>query len=199
MSATVAIGVGCRLGCEAQVIEGLVRQALERFQAEWNLVCRSRSAGACAVNIGPRSPSARDSGEGRAVSKALTRLAPLADVGPLLAAQARDGRERTIINLPPNGASIGLFTIADKRDEVGLAEAAHRLGLALVLLPRAVLRDQAPFVQTCSPYSARRFDVPSVAEAAALAGAGPGAVLMVPRIARDGATCAIAGSPEHAA
>jgi cobalt-precorrin 5A hydrolase len=54
-------------------------------------------------------------------------------------------------------------------------------------------------VQTYSPHSRCRFDVPSVAEAAALAGAGPGAVLIVPRIAQDGATCAIAGSAEGAA
>ena len=140
MSAVVAIGVGCRRGCEAQVIEALVRQALERV------------------------PSS---------------------VVPVVA--------------PLNGASIKLFTIADKCDEVGLLEAAHRLGLALVLLPRAALRDQTPFVQTCSPHSRRRFDVPSVAEAAALAGAGSGAVLIVPRIALDSATCAIAGSAEGTA
>ena len=127
MSPPVAIGVGCRLGCEAEAIEALVRQALER----------------------------------------------LSDPIPL-----------------------GLFTIADKRREAGLAEAASRLGLNLVFLPRALLRDQSAFVQTCSPGSASRFDVPSVAEAAALAGAGRDAVLLVPRIARNGATCAIAGTKE---
>jgi cobalt-precorrin 5A hydrolase len=34
-----------------------------------------------------------------------------------------------------------------------------------------------------------------VAETAALAGAGPGAVLILPRIARENVTCAIARAP----
>lgn len=123
----VAIGVGCRLGCEADAIETIIRLALGRV---------------------------------------------------------------------PEAAPLGLFTIEDKRDEAAVAEAAHRLGLDLVLLPRAALRDQAPFVQTPSLGSESRFDVPSVAEASALAGAGLGSVLLVPRIAQYGATCAIAGPPE---
>jgi hypothetical protein len=61
------------------------------------------------------------------------------------------------------------------------------------------LRDQAADVGTISPASCRRFNLPSVAEAAALAGAGPGSVLLVPRIVHDGATCAIAVSREVAA
>ncbi len=158
MSAAVAIGVGCRRGCEAHLIEALIRHALERLPT-----------GVVQAGVAPL-------GE-----------APL---GEASLGNARFG------NAPLGDAAIGLFTIIDKRDEVGLAEAAHRLGLALVLLPRAVLRDQAQSVQTCSPHSRRRFDVPSVAEAAALAGAGPGAVLIVPRIAQDGATCAIAGSAQ---
>jgi cobalt-precorrin 5A hydrolase len=103
---------------------------------------------------------------------------------------------RQALDLVPDGAPLGLFSIADKRDEAGLAEAAHRLGMPLVLLPRAALRDQAGAVETVSPVSQRRFNVPSVAEAAALAGAGPGALLLVRRIVGEGATCAIAGSRE---
>ena len=57
MSTTLAIGVGCRLGCEAQVIEALVRQALERCHADWNLVYLARSSR-------ERSRSACDAGEG---------------------------------------------------------------------------------------------------------------------------------------
>ena len=127
MSQRVAIGVGCRLGCTAETIEALVRQAIAGL---------------------------------------------------------------------PDGAPFGLFTIEDKRGEPGLAEAAARLGLNLVFLPRAELRDQAPNVLTHSPRGEARFGVPSVAEAAALAGAGRGASLLVARIAHGGATCAVAGPPE---
>jgi cobalt-precorrin 5A hydrolase len=127
MSRSIAIGVGCRLGCDAPAIERVIRLALDRVL---------------------------------------------------------------------DGAAVGLFTVADKRGEAGLAEAADILGLPLVLLTRAALRDQVSSVETDSPASRRRFGVPSVAEAAALAGAGPGAVLLVPRIALAGATCAIAGVAE---
>ena len=99
----------------------------------------------------------------------------------------------------PGGAPLGLFTIADKRGDPGLAEAANRLGFPLILLPRDELREQAAAVETPSPASLGRFGVPSVAEAAALAGAGIGAVLLVTRIARDGVTCAIARPPEEPA
>jgi cobalt-precorrin 5A hydrolase len=86
----------------------------------------------------------------------------------------------------------GLFTIADKRDEEGLAGAATRLQLPITYLAREALLAHAGKVETPSPLSESLFGVPSVAEAAALAGAGPASVLIVPRIADGGATCAIA-------
>jgi cobalamin biosynthesis protein CbiG len=130
MSRSVAIGVGCRIGCQAEAIEALVRQALEAV---------------------------------------------------------------------PDAVPRGLFTIEDKAGEAGLTEAAGRLRLDLVLLPRAALRDQAAHVATPSPGSMGRFGVPSVAESAALAGCGPDGVLLVRRMTRDGASCAIAGAKESAA
>ena len=126
MSATFAIGVGCRKDCPAALIEAIIRQALGRVP-----------------------------GAGRA----------------------------------------GLFTIADKRGEEGLTEAARRLGLDLMFLSRDALRAQASLVSTPSVPAEGRFGVPSVAEAAALAGAGRGAALVVARIANRGATCAIASAP----
>jgi cobalt-precorrin 5A hydrolase len=125
MSARIAIGVGCRLGCSAYAIEALVRHALDRA---------------------------------------------------------------------PKAEPLGVFTIRDKAGEAGLIEAVSRLGLDLVFLTRDALREQAPSVQTQSIRSKTRFGVPSVAEAAALAGAGANAVLIVPRIASQGVTCAIAES-----
>jgi cobalt-precorrin 5A hydrolase len=130
MRRTIAIGVGCRVGCAADGIEALVRQALAQV---------------------------------------------------------------------PAGTPRGLFTIADKHREAGLAEAAFRLGLTLVPLSRTALRQQTPFIRTPSAAAERHFGVVSVAEAAALSGAGPGSVLLVERIAGFGATCAIAGPPEGAA
>ncbi len=125
MSMRIAIGVGCRLGCPADAIEALVRQALLQ--------------------------------------------APAAD-------------------------RLGLFSIRDKSGEPGLVEAADRLGLELIFLSRDALVGQAPFVRTRSERAEALFGVPSVAEAAALAGAGAESVLLVPRIAGQGATCAVAGS-----
>jgi cobalt-precorrin 5A hydrolase len=115
---------------------------------------------------------------------------------------AADGIEalvRQALAQVPAATPHGLFTIAEKFQETGLAEAASRLGLSLVPLSRTTLRQQAPFIRTRSAAAERRFGVAAVAEAAALSGAGPGAVLLVERIAGFGATCAIAGPPEDAA
>lgn len=86
-----------------------------------------------------------------------------------------------------------LFTIDAKRDEAGLAQAASELGMPLHFFPREVLA--AMDTPTRSPQSLAAFGVSSVAESAALAGAGDGAVLVVPRLARDGVTCALARKP----
>jgi cobalt-precorrin 5A hydrolase len=109
------------------------------------------------------------------------------------AAEAIEALVREALGHVPDATPLGLFTIADKQGHAGLADAASRLGIDLVFLPRAALRDQAPLVRTHSPRSKSRFGVPSVAEAAALAGVGGGATILVPRIAQGGATCAVAG------
>jgi cobalt-precorrin 5A hydrolase len=106
---------------------------------------------------------------------------------------------RDALRLVPHATVRALFTIAGKAGEGGLVEAARRLSLDLVPLPPEALREQTPRVRTCSPASGARFGVPSVSEASALAGAGAGAVLLVARIARDGATCAVAWGPDLAA
>ena len=87
---------------------------------------------------------------------------------------------------------LGLFTIADKQGEPGLAEAAGKLGLAMVYLTRDALKAREADVRTRSERAEGLFGVVSVAEAAALAGAGPASALIVPRIAGGGATCAVA-------
>jgi cobalt-precorrin 5A hydrolase len=103
---------------------------------------------------------------------------------------------RQALSRAPAADRLGLFTIADKREEAGLTKAAASLGLDLVILPREALREKAAFVQTRSIRTESLFGVPSVAEAAALAGAGPGSVLIFARIANKGATCAVARSQQ---
>jgi cobalt-precorrin 5A hydrolase len=82
-----------------------------------------------------------------------------------------------------------------KRHEPGLAEAAARLGLDLRWIDEAALHAVAALCPTHSEAALRTTGHASIAEAAALAGAGPGARLIQPRIARPGATCAIASTP----
>jgi cobalt-precorrin 5A hydrolase len=96
---------------------------------------------------------------------------------------------------PPHLAEHGmrkLFTIEDKREEAGIRQAADLLGIELVLLSRDQLNAAMPRTQTYSARAQELFGVASVAEASALAGAGNDAVLIVPRISSDFATCAIA-------
>ena len=94
--------------------------------------------------------------------------------------------------LPLEGATV--FTIDAKAGEAGLAEAASVLGAPLIFLSRESLAEiDTP---TRSAHVLQRFGVGSVAESAALAGAGFGAVLLVQRVVREGVTCAVArGSP----
>lgn len=106
-----------------------------------------------------------------------------------LVAEARD-------RLPAASGEARLFTLADKRGEPGLHAAAEALQLDLVFLSRETLQAAMPAVITRSAAAEARFGVASVAEASALAGAGPGARLLVPRIKGGGATCAIATAAE---
>lgn len=108
-------------------------------------------------------------------------------------AEAIESLIRYALALVPDVQPVAMFTIADKVGEQGMVEAAQRLSLELVFLSREVLRGQGNLVRTRSCHAERRFEVPSVAEAAALAGAGTNAALIVQRLVRDGVTCAIAG------
>jgi cobalt-precorrin 5A hydrolase len=90
-----------------------------------------------------------------------------------------------------------MFTLAAKADEPGLIEAARLLRAKLTPLPLAALNAQAERILTPSAPAQARFGAPNIAEAAALAGAGEGARLLGPRLAADGATCAVAISPER--
>jgi cobalamin biosynthesis protein CbiG len=90
-----------------------------------------------------------------------------------------------------------MFTLDAKADEPGIVEAARLLGAELRALPLAALKVEAERILTPSVAAQARFGAPNIAEAAALAGAGKGGRLLGARLAADGATCAIALSPER--
>ena len=95
------------------------------------------------------------------------------------------------------GMDAKLFTAENKRDEIGLVAAACDLALPLDFLSLDALRVVADRIATHSDAAERALGIPSVAEAAALAGCGAGAQLLLPRIKGDGVTCAIAKGPER--
>jgi cobalt-precorrin 5A hydrolase len=81
---------------------------------------------------------------------------------------------------------------AAKADEPGIAAAALKLGVRLVLVPQPDLETASGRVETRSQRVMSLMGVPCVAEAAALAAGGPAARLLVPRIVIGPATCALA-------
>jgi cobalt-precorrin 5A hydrolase len=84
-----------------------------------------------------------------------------------------------------------IATAASKAEEPGIVSAAAQLGLSLLLISNDAMRAETGGV-TDSPYSARFVGVASVSEASALAAAGQGSELILPRIKSATATCALA-------
>ena len=81
---------------------------------------------------------------------------------------------------------------AAKGMEAGLVAAAAARGVLLKLIPQQMLEAANPRTLTRSARSMAAMNVHSVAEAAALAAAGPNARLLAPRIAVGPVTCALA-------
>jgi len=79
-----------------------------------------------------------------------------------------------------------------KHDEPGLWQAASSLGLPVLRVSHEALRAQQRRCVTRSARVESRVGVLSVAEACALAAAGPGGRLVLARISRNGVTCALA-------
>ncbi|MBP2232059.1 cobalt-precorrin 5A hydrolase [Azospirillum agricola] len=92
-------------------------------------------------------------------------------------------------------ASARLAAPALKRDEPGIAEAARALGLPLDFVGEEAMLDAQPRVHTRSATVLAAVGLASVAEAAALAAAGPDARLILPRRSSPRATVAIAALP----
>lgn len=86
---------------------------------------------------------------------------------------------------------LGLVATSEqKRDEPGIGEAATLLDLPLMVLDEARLKKTAARCLSSSQASLDATGLPSLSEAAALAGAGPGGRLLGPRLANEGVTIA---------
>jgi len=87
-----------------------------------------------------------------------------------------------------------IATIAAKQNEAGIETAAAQLGVGVVFVSDAELQAASRRAETRSERVLALMGVPSVAEAAALAAAGPAARLISPRLVVGAATCALAAS-----
>lgn len=106
----------------------------------------------------------------------------------LNAALERAGRPLAKIDL--------IATSTAKRDEAGIAAAAAARKLQVKIVSQADLEAASVRGATWSQRVLALAGVPSVAEAAALAAAGPEARLILPRIAVGPVTCALATNEE---
>lgn len=101
---------------------------------------------------------------------------------------------------PPH-RSAQIFTLARKENSVPLAEAARKLGIPVNFLDEADLLAQEPELlargATPSEKLREKIGLLSVAEAAALHGGGPRAVLIAPRHTQNNVTCALAALSEE--
>ena len=80
-----------------------------------------------------------------------------------------------------------------KAGEAGLHEAAKCLDLPLIFVDRAALENVQSRCETRSAIAEAALGLASVAEACALAAAGPDGRLLVARISLGNVTCALAG------
>jgi cobalt-precorrin 5A hydrolase len=97
---------------------------------------------------------------------------------------ARTGRPASALAAP-----------AFKQGERGVRDAARLLALPLLLVDDAALAAAQPRCPTRSDVAARAVGAASVAEGSALAAAGAGGRLLLPRIGGARATCALAEEP----
>lgn len=87
-----------------------------------------------------------------------------------------------------------IATLQARVGEPGLEAVALRLGCAITGIPDEALKGFEAGCATRSTRISALYGVGSVAEAAALAAAGPGGRLILPRIATARVTCALARS-----
>jgi cobalt-precorrin 5A hydrolase len=90
-----------------------------------------------------------------------------------------------------------IATLGEAKFFDSIEQAAERSAIPLKLLTLADLQLRSAECQTTSERALSLFDVTSIAEAAALAAAGPGSKLVVPRLICGHVTAAAAISNDH--
>ena len=93
-------------------------------------------------------------------------------------------------------AVAGVWSIDVKMDEPGIAELAQSIDVPLRFFPPKTLEAETPRLANPSELVFREVGAHGVAEAAALAAAGPASALIVPKAKSLRATCAIARAAE---
>jgi cobalamin biosynthesis protein CbiG len=167
--AMIVAGLGCRRGARPADVAAAIALALEQYPTGWN-----HPVGFIALE------------------NFISRAAYVRSAEPLRGSIRPDAALR---DRAPAGLT-RLATSEARSREPGLLEAAAALGLALEAVPQAALAAEAARCLTRSGRSLAETGLPSLAEAAALAAAGPGAVLLGPRVAVARAvTCALAAWP----
>ena len=93
------------------------------------------------------------------------------------------------------GAVAGVFSLDLKADEPAVHAVAEALDVPARFFPASTLESETPRLANPSDLVFREVGCHGVAEAAALAAAGPDAELIVPKVKSARATCAIARAP----
>ncbi|MBP2238341.1 cobalt-precorrin 5A hydrolase [Sinorhizobium kostiense] len=108
--------------------------------------------------------------------------------------------ERALAETGAGGSDLTLIATLDARsEEPAIHAAARHFAVPLRFFDAATLEAEADRLQNPSEVVFAHTGCHGVAEGAALAGAGPGAVLIVPKMRSTRATAAIAGPPSAAA
>ncbi len=135
-------------------------------------------------------------GLGQTLDKTLTKGVIIAGIGCRRGAPAADIEAAIRAALERGGVSLdalaAVATIAMKQSEFGIAAAAKKLGVKFIVVPEAKLQSASERTETHSERVLALTGVPSVAEAASLAAAGPTARLLGPRLVLGAVTCALA-------
>ena len=114
------------------------------------------------------------------------------------AAEVDAALERVLQRDTRPGLSLAMIaTAARKTHEPGIVAVARSRGVPLLSISQAALEAVDSRTLTQSMHSLEAMNVGSVAEAAALAGAGPESRLLGPRVTIGPVTCALAAAPSE--